>query len=66
MLLKRGLYFLSAEQARRGGCLVAAPRDLGPPVGYYGLIRDPDGNTLEVAYGQEVGLAVAGDETPGG
>ena len=35
-----------------------APRDLGPPVGYFGMISDPDGNHLELSYGQEVGLAV--------
>ena len=46
------------QRAREAQCLIQAPRDLGPPVGYFGLIRDPDGNTLEVAYGQEVGLAV--------
>jgi predicted lactoylglutathione lyase len=44
--------------ARDEGVLCQAPRDLGPPVGYFGLIQDPDGNTLEVSYGQEVGLAV--------
>ena len=49
------------ERARREGCLAKAPKDLGPPVGYFGLIRDPDGNILEVAYGQEVGLAVEPD-----
>jgi hypothetical protein len=25
-------------------CLAKAPKDLGPPVGYFGLLRDPDGN----------------------
>lgn len=25
-----------------------------PPVGYWALIRDPDGHTLEVAYGQDL------------
>ncbi len=46
------------ERAKRQGILRQAPADLGPPVGYFGLIRDPDGNTLEVAFGQEVGLTV--------
>jgi catechol 2,3-dioxygenase-like lactoylglutathione lyase family enzyme len=46
------------ERAKRAGILRRAPADLGPPVGYFGLISDPDGNTLEVAFGQEVGLAV--------
>ncbi len=36
------------------GCLRQQPRDMGPPVGYYGLIRDPDGNDLEVSHGQEM------------
>ena len=35
-------------------------RGFGPPVGYWALIRDPDGHTLEVAYGQELGRAVEG------
>ncbi|MCP5060323.1 MAG: VOC family protein [bacterium] len=46
------------DRARREGILDRAASDLGPPVGYFGLIRDPDGHTLEVAFGQEVGLAV--------
>jgi hypothetical protein len=27
-------------------------------VGYWAFLRDPDGHTLEIAYGQELGLAV--------
>jgi hypothetical protein len=27
-------------------------------VGYWGIIGDPDGHNLEVAFGQEVGLTV--------
>jgi lactoylglutathione lyase len=38
---------------RRGGL------DSGPPVGYTAFLIDPDGNSLELSYGQEVGLAVA-------
>jgi catechol 2,3-dioxygenase-like lactoylglutathione lyase family enzyme len=50
------------EEARRGGVLVLAPKELGPPVGYFGLLRDPDGHFLELSFGQDVGLAVhAGD-----
>lgn len=48
------------ELARRNGCLLRPAEDSGPPVGYWALIRDPDGHTLEVAYGQDVGLAVMG------
>ena len=44
--------------ARRSGCLLREAEDSGPPVGYWALIRDPDGHTLEIAHGQDVGLAV--------
>ena len=44
--------------ARADGRLAAGPTDSGPPVGYWAYIRDPDGNTLEVAYGQEVAFTV--------
>ena len=44
--------------ARDEDRLLAGPLDYGPPVGYWAFIRDPDGHTLEVAYGQEVGLTV--------
>jgi catechol 2,3-dioxygenase-like lactoylglutathione lyase family enzyme len=44
--------------ARDEGCLISGPEDSGPPVGYWALIRDPDGHTLEVSHGQDVGLAV--------
>jgi lactoylglutathione lyase len=53
----------AAAQARGDGCLQAAPRDFGPPVGYFALLTDPDGHTLELAHGQEVGLAVARSTT---
>ena len=43
--------------ARREGRLRLGPNDSGYPVGYWGLIADPDGHTLEISYGQEVGLA---------
>jgi catechol 2,3-dioxygenase-like lactoylglutathione lyase family enzyme len=41
------------------GRSVMGPHDHGPPVGYWAIIRDPDGHNLEVAHGQEVGLVVA-------
>jgi len=44
--------------ARDERCLAREPEDSGPPVGYWALIRDPDGHTLEVAFGQEVGNAI--------
>lgn len=34
------------------------PFDSGPPVGYWGIIQDPDGHNLELAFGQEVGFTV--------
>ena len=46
--------------AREDRCLAREPEDSGPPVGYWALIRDPDGHTLEVAFGQEVGSAIEG------
>ena len=47
-----------ADEARADGCLVLGPHDEGPPVGYYIFVRDPDGHTLELSHGQEVGLTV--------
>ena len=46
--------------AKTEGRLVTAPHDAGYPVGYWGMIADPDGHHLEVAFGQEVGLTVQG------
>lgn len=46
-------------QAASEGRVVLGPLDSGPPVGYWGMIRDPDGHNLELSYGQEVGLTVA-------
>lgn len=45
-------------QAAGEGCLIGGPNDYGPPVGYWAFLRDPDGHTLEVSHGQEVGLTV--------
>ena len=47
-----------AASARAGGILVKDATDSGPPVGYWALIRDPDGNTLEVAHGQTAAFTV--------
>jgi catechol 2,3-dioxygenase-like lactoylglutathione lyase family enzyme len=46
-------------EARRGGCLHSGPADGGYPIGYWAFLLDPDGNTLELSYGQEIALAVA-------
>ncbi len=50
------------DQARGDGCLLTGPTDYGPPVGYWAFLRDPDGHTLELSFGQEVALAVAAPE----
>jgi catechol 2,3-dioxygenase-like lactoylglutathione lyase family enzyme len=44
--------------ARQEDRLIDGPTDSGPPVGYWAFIRDPDGHTLELSHGQEVGLTV--------
>ena len=40
--------------ARSEKRLRLGPMDSGPPVGYWGLIADPDGHMLEVSFGQEL------------
>jgi lactoylglutathione lyase len=50
------------DQARADGRLKAGPSDDGYPVGYWAYIADPDGNNLEISYGQEIGLTVAGSQ----
>ena len=47
-----------ATIAREQGCLLAGPEESGPPIGYWAFLRDSDGHTLEIAYGQELGLSV--------
>jgi len=44
--------------ARVHGCLRNGPTDSGYPVGYWAFLADPDGNTLELSYGQEVALTL--------
>ena len=46
------------QKAAYEGVLVESPKDSGYPIGYWAFLRDPDGHTLELSYGQEVGLAV--------
>jgi catechol 2,3-dioxygenase-like lactoylglutathione lyase family enzyme len=45
-------------EAEAEGLACYGPIDSGYPVGYWALLSDPDDHTLEVSYGQEVGLAV--------
>lgn len=42
------------NQAHSEGILLKGPIDSAPPVGYWAYIRDPDGHTLEIAYGQDI------------
>lgn len=46
------------DQARLEGILEKGPAEDGYPVGYWAFIRDPDGHTLEISYGQEVSFTV--------
>lgn len=53
-------------EASAEGHETTGPLDDGPPVGYWGIIVDPDGHNLELSFGQEVGSAVADTpDTPG-
>lgn len=45
-------------EARSDGCLRSGPTDSGYPIGYWAFLADPDGNTLELSYGQEVATIV--------
>ncbi len=47
------------ELARQEGVLLDEPTDSGPPVGIWAFLRDPDGHTLELSFGQEVQTAIA-------
>ncbi len=41
-----------AERARAADILVDAPQDAGPVVGYFCMIKDPDGNLVEFSCDQ--------------
>jgi catechol 2,3-dioxygenase-like lactoylglutathione lyase family enzyme len=47
-----------SDMAQSEGCLASPAKDFGGHIGYRAFIRDPDGHTLEVSFGQEVGLTV--------
>ena len=47
------------NEAQSEGILLKGPIDSPPPVGYWAFIRDPDGHTLEISYGQEVESVVS-------
>ncbi|NJK68139.1 MAG: VOC family protein [Microcoleus sp. SU_5_3] len=46
------------DKARQAGVLLEEPKDSGYPIGYWAFLRDPDGHTLELSYGQEIGFTV--------
>jgi catechol 2,3-dioxygenase-like lactoylglutathione lyase family enzyme len=47
-----------AELARQQNTLVAPPLDIGGVVGYFTMVRDPDGHLVEFTFGQPLkGLA---------
>ncbi len=46
------------DLARLERCLREEPRETGGPAGYLAMLSDPDGHTLELSFGQEVGYAV--------
>jgi catechol 2,3-dioxygenase-like lactoylglutathione lyase family enzyme len=46
------------REAASAGCLHSGPTDSSYPVGYWAFLSDPDGNTLEISYGQEIALTV--------
>jgi catechol 2,3-dioxygenase-like lactoylglutathione lyase family enzyme len=45
-------------RAEQEGVLLQAPQDSGYPIGYWAFLCDPDGHTLELSHGQEIGLTV--------
>lgn len=46
---------LAGERGRAAGLEVQGPVYAGPVVGYYCMLRDPDGNWVEFSHGQELG-----------
>jgi len=48
-----------ADSARSEGHAVNGPNDSGRPVGYWAFIEDPDGNNLEISFGQDIDFTVA-------
>ena len=46
------------QKAQLEGVLLDNAKDSGYPIGYWAFLRDPDGHTLELSYGQEIGLTV--------
>jgi lactoylglutathione lyase len=53
-----------AAAACAEGRLRRAPIENPHPIGYTAFLADPDGNSLELSHGQQVGLTVAGAKNP--
>jgi catechol 2,3-dioxygenase-like lactoylglutathione lyase family enzyme len=45
-----------AADAKKAGILTYGPVDSGNELGYQAYIADPDGNSIEFAFGQKVGI----------
>ena len=45
----------AAERGRADGIDVQGPVQAGPVVGYYCMLKDPDGNWVEFSHGQSLG-----------
>ena len=43
-----------AERARQAGILIEPPTDVGGSVGYFTMLRDPDGHLVEFTNGQPI------------
>ena len=41
-----------SEQARQQDILIEPPKDIGGVVGYFAMVRDPDGHRIEFTFGQ--------------
>jgi catechol 2,3-dioxygenase-like lactoylglutathione lyase family enzyme len=46
------------QDARLEGILLDGPTEGDPTVGYWAFLADPDGHTLEISHGQEIGFTV--------
>jgi lactoylglutathione lyase len=44
----------AARAAEQAGCLAMPPTQLPPPIGYVCMLRDPDGNMIELSFDQGV------------
>ena len=55
-----------SKLAESENILLKGPTDSGEPVGYWCFIRDPDGHTLELSFGQNTAIAVGKSPQNGG